>query len=158
MSLKASPPSITSLLTFNGSMFYSLDEMHLLSEGLSKQINNFMHYQHNSKYIPESCLDINYTFAYKDDVRVATINGIINKKITNSAKFIPTSFQGSWNEINGYYRAVDWLDYLLYIVPTIVFPYLKHQNTKDNLMELINGCTIALQWSLTSVQVNRMNK
>lgn len=156
--MNASPTTVSSLPTFSGSPFYALDEFHLLAEGIAKQVKRLLHYKDSQQYIPQSCSTENYTFAFKDNVKVAQIDNIINDKIVKSATFVPTSFQGSWTKINGYYRGVDWLDYLLYVIPTIVIPYLKHENTKAALMKLINGCTLALQWHITSTEISEMNE
>ena len=158
MSLNASPTSIASLSTFSGSPFYALDEFHLLAEGISTQFRRLIHYQDCLQYIPKSCSSEDYTFAYKDKVKVAQMEDVISNAIVKSAKYVPTSFQGSWSKTNGYYRGVDWLDYLLYAIPTIVIPYLRHESTKIALMRLINGCTLALQWNITARDVSKMNE
>ena len=82
----------------------------------------------------------------------------IDEYVNNSRKTVPTSFEGNWERTKGHNRAVDWLDFLLYILPTIVIQHLKHTEAKDALMNLVYGCSIALQWSISKSEVNKMNR
>ncbi|OAD75362.1 C2H2-type zinc finger transcription factor [Phycomyces blakesleeanus NRRL 1555(-)] len=83
----------------------------------------------------------------------------IGNCITSSRKYIPTSFQGSFDnvfaKIDGT-RAVDWLDFLLYLVPTLVMPYLPNRAVKTALLSLVKGCALTLQWMLTSELLDEM--
>ncbi|OAD72708.1 hypothetical protein PHYBLDRAFT_168970 [Phycomyces blakesleeanus NRRL 1555(-)] len=64
----------------------------------------------------------------------------IGNCITSSQKYILTSFQGSFDnvfvKINST-RAVDWLDFLLYLVLTLVVPYLPNRAAKTALLSLV---------------------
>lgn len=53
-------------------------------------------------------------------------------------------------------RAVDWLDFLLYVVPTLVVPYLPSTSAKKALLALVKGCALALQWRLTEDLLREM--
>ncbi|OAD67250.1 C2H2-type zinc finger transcription factor [Phycomyces blakesleeanus NRRL 1555(-)] len=72
----------------------------------------------------------------------------IGNFITSSRPYIPVSFQGSFDnvfsKIDGT-RAVDWLDFLLYIVPTLVIPFLSNRAVKTAVLSLVKGCALALQ-------------
>lgn len=84
---------------------------------------------------------------------------LIGESIAKSRKFIPTSFQGSFDDIitkTDGTRAVDWLDFLLYIVPTLIVPYLPNEGVKRALLALVKGCSIALQWEITEQLINEM--
>ena len=83
---------------------------------------------------------------------------MIDKYVNLSRVNIPTTFEGAWDCVKGRSRHVNWQDFLLYIIPTVVLQHLQHHNTKEALMNLINGCAIALQWSLSQSDVNKMNR
>jgi hypothetical protein len=82
----------------------------------------------------------------------------IDVYVNKSRETIPLSFEGSWQNVKGLSRAVDWQDFLLYIIPTLVIQHLKHKKTKDALMNLVYGCSIALQWSISKSDTNKMNR
>jgi hypothetical protein len=76
-------------------------------------------------------------------------------------KFIPVSFEGSFEDIIGNtegVRAVDWLDFLLYVVPTWVVPLIEGTACKKALLSLVRGCSIALQWDLTEQLIEEIDK
>ncbi|KAI8639509.1 hypothetical protein BD408DRAFT_349757 [Parasitella parasitica] len=65
---------------------------------------------------------------------------------------VPISFQGSFEDVISKTegtRAVDWLDFLLYFVPTIVVPFIRNPPAQKAILSLIKGCALALQWELT---------
>ncbi|KAI8332185.1 hypothetical protein BD560DRAFT_341296 [Blakeslea trispora] len=65
-------------------------------------------------------------------------------------------FEYSFNSRKGYYRAVDWQQFLLYVVPTMVVPNLKYVEARNGLMSLVDACSIALQKEITSQEVIKM--
>ncbi|OAD70072.1 hypothetical protein PHYBLDRAFT_73877 [Phycomyces blakesleeanus NRRL 1555(-)] len=154
-------PSIyTQLSTFSGSSFFALDELHLIARGIGKLVYDLItititketkfYYTH-----PDNTLN---TTEYPFHIPRADLVTIGNC-ITSSQKYIPTSFQGSFDnvfaKIDGT-RAVDWLDFLLYLVPTLVVPYLPNRAVKTALLSLVKGCALALQWTLTSELLDEM--
>lgn len=83
----------------------------------------------------------------------------IGASITESRKYIPVSFQGSFDNVmrkKDGVRAVDWLDFLLYIVPTLIVPYLPSTSAKKAVLALVKGCALALQWRLTEDLLREM--
>ncbi|OAD65336.1 hypothetical protein PHYBLDRAFT_176248 [Phycomyces blakesleeanus NRRL 1555(-)] len=154
-------PSIyTQLSTFSGSSFFALDELHLIARGIGKLVYDLItvtltketkfYYTH-----PDNTLN---TTEYPFHIPRADLVTIGNC-ITSSRKYIPTSFQGSFDnvfaKIDGT-RAVDWLYFLLYLVPTLVVPYLPNRAVKTALLSLVKGCALALQWTLTSELLDEM--
>ncbi|OAD65390.1 hypothetical protein PHYBLDRAFT_176157 [Phycomyces blakesleeanus NRRL 1555(-)] len=154
-------PSIyTQLSTFSESSFFALDELHLIARGIGKLVYDLItvtltketkfYYTH-----PDNTLN---TIEYPFHIPRADLVTIGNC-ITSSQKYIPTSFQGSFDnvfaKINGIH-AVDWLDFLLYLVPTLVVPYLPNRAVKTALLSLVKGCALALQWTLTSELLDEM--
>lgn len=135
---------------------FGLDEMHLIARGVGKQVydlvtvSNLPGSQESLYYYTNedgSKNTYNYPFFInKNNLRA------IGESITASRKYIPTSFQGSFDNViekTDGTRAVDWLDFLLSCVPTIVAPYLKDTATKKAVLSLVKGCALALQWELT---------
>ena len=153
------------MTTFSGSTFFGLDELHLIARGIGKQmyelitVANLPAGQDSIFYYTDSNGNKNKEdypfFVPKKNLKV------IGDNITISRKFIPTSFQGSFDnvfsKIDGT-RAVDWLDILLYIVPTIVVPYLPNTEVKNAVLSLVKGCALALQWTLTEDLIIEMDK
>jgi hypothetical protein len=72
---------------------------------------------------------------------------------------VPISFQGSFEDVISKTegtRAVDWLDFLLYVVPTIVVPFIRNPPAQKAILSLIKGCALALQWELTDEKICEM--
>ncbi|OAD80841.1 C2H2-type zinc finger transcription factor [Phycomyces blakesleeanus NRRL 1555(-)] len=154
-------PSIyTQLSTFSGSSFFALDELHLIARGIGKLVYDLITITltKETKFFythPDNTLN---TTEYPFHIPRADLVTIGNC-ITSSRKYILTSFQGSFDNvfanIDGT-RAVDWLDFLLYLVPTLVVPYLPNRAVKTALLSLVKGCVLALQWTLTSELLDEM--
>ncbi|KAG2200369.1 hypothetical protein INT47_002283 [Mucor saturninus] len=53
-------------------------------------------------------------------------------------------------------RTVDYPDFFLYIVPTLVVPYLPNRSAKNNVLGLIKGCALALKWDLPPDLISEM--
>ncbi|OAD81231.1 hypothetical protein PHYBLDRAFT_73842 [Phycomyces blakesleeanus NRRL 1555(-)] len=134
-------PSIyTQLSTFSGSSFFALDELHLIARGIGKFVYDLItvtltketkfYYTH-----PDNTLN---TTEYPFHIPRADLVTIGNC-ITSSRKYIFTSFQGSFDnvfaKIDGT-LTVDWLDFLLYLVPTLFVPYLPNRAVKTALLSL----------------------
>lgn len=151
--------------TFSGSIFYALDELHLVARGIGKQVYDLITVA-NQPGVKTSSF-----FYTKPDgtKKILDYPFFVTKKnlksigdsITKSRKYIPTSFQGSFDnvidKIDGT-RAVDWMDFLLYIVPTIVVPYLPNTAVKKAVLALVKGCALALQWQLTESLIDEMQR
>lgn len=137
--------------------------MHLIARGIGKlvydltmtSITNDRLFYYTETTDHTVILD-NYPFYISKDKLTA-----IGNSISNSRQYIPTSFQGSFENIicrcDGV-RAVDWLDYLLYIVPTIVVPCLSGDSCKKAVLSLVRGCALALQWELNEDDINALDR
>lgn len=148
-------PSIFSkLLSFSGFSFMAMDEFHTISHGAGKHIyqlitidldnkkNQHFFYLKKDKTISKR----NYPFLIKRSELKK-----LGESITSSRKNIPVSFQGSFDNFIGNtegVRAVDWQDFLLYIVPTLVVPLISSRSCQKALLALVRGCALALQWNL----------
>lgn len=136
--------------------------MHTIARGIGKLIYDMTTVEKTKNdrfYFTDSdnllCKDGYPFYIHKDDLEN------IGASIENSRSHIPVSFQGSFDNIIAKIegtRAFDWLDYLLYIVPTIVVPYLRGSAVKKAVLALVKGCSLALQWTLTSELIDEMDK
>ncbi|KAI9010510.1 hypothetical protein CLU79DRAFT_710433, partial [Phycomyces nitens] len=155
------PSLFAELATFSGSSFFALDELHLIARGIGKHLFELISVAHSKDtkfyYTQDNTQSAdNYPF-YIPRSDLETIGNCIS----NSRQFIPISFQGSFDnifqKIDGT-RAVDWLDFLLYIIPTVVVPYLPSRAAKNAVLSLVKGCALALQWSLTYTLIDEMER
>ncbi|KAI8969555.1 hypothetical protein BDB01DRAFT_732242 [Pilobolus umbonatus] len=156
-------PSIFSLLpTFNGSSFFGLDEMHLLGQGMGRflvelivEVNKSPRNSHILHGVKDGASNMDgYTFKV-DHQKLAAAG----KMIEESRRKIPVSFQGSWDNLisrTSGARAIDFLDFLLYVVPTLIVPLFEDKNVRLALLKLVRGCAIALQWELTEGLIREM--
>lgn len=150
-------PLVSSLPTFSGTPFFLGDEMHLIGRGISTLVYNLLNPQKNEKFKTCSIVNsANYTFQLSSDNK--NIFGVIDSRVNNSRVDIPSAFEGTWSSSVGISRAVDYLDFLLYIVPTIMIPLIKNDHCKSVLMNLVDGCSIALQWRISAADIVKMRK
>ncbi|KAI8968632.1 hypothetical protein BDB01DRAFT_733094 [Pilobolus umbonatus] len=150
-----SPTIFASLPTFCGSSFFGLDEMHLLGQGIGRFVLKLIVPKYNVSFRPRN-VDKAYTFFVdKKELEAA------GHQIKESQKHIPTSFQGSWDnliqKVDGA-RAIDFIDFLLYVIPTLIVPLLEGEIVKKVLLSLVRGCSIALQWDLTESLITEMQE
>ena len=158
------PNIFARLPTFNGSSFYGLDEMHLIGLGIGKLIHALIVLSNTetdttkyySKNADGSFQKDQFPFSLpKRDVLLA------GKCIEASRSKIPVSFQGSWDNLiqkTAGARAIDYIDFLLYVVPTLLVPLLPMAPARKALLSLVKGCSIALQWDLNEELIVEMEK
>lgn len=79
----------------------------------------------------------------------------LNAGMEASRILIPTGgFQGSFKPVNplnvkGLYRSVDWIDWFLYVVPTLVVALFDDLTIRNAILALVRGCSLALQWEVS---------
>lgn len=158
-------PSIFSTLSsFSGSSFFGLDEMHTISHGVGKHLyqlitvdlfpNKNLHFFFTKP--DKSISKDRYPFFIKKNQLKE-----LGRKISESRQNIPVSFEGSFDNMIGNIegvRAVDWQDFLLYIVPTLVVPLIESRSCKKAILALVRGCAIALQWELNNALLLEMEQ
>lgn len=154
--MKGVPHSIASLPTFTGAEFFLCDEMHLIARNISKLVQDLI-FEPN-KFL-QGELEDDYCFNLRSGVQKEALLRQTSEYMIASREFIPPTFEGNWSGANiGPLRAVDRQDILLYVIPTMVLQHLENDEAKTAIMNLVNGCTIALQWSITNVQLRKMNR
>lgn len=150
------PHLFTSLSTFSGAPFFGMDEMHLVARGIGQLLFDLLHHRNNSKFQVEASND--YTFQFDQRKSPVAIMAEVSLYIGRSTSTVPRTFEGRWNDRLDNYRAVDWQDWLLYIIPTIVLQYIDNEQTKKAIMNLVNGCVMSLERELTADDLVRLDR
>lgn len=159
------PNIFCKLPSFASSSFYGLDELHLFGQGIAKFIRLLIVKVNQApsenttvfgKSSDGSFNMSNYTFKLSKK-QLEDVGNCIEA----SRGKIPVSFQGSWDnlvkKIDGA-RAVDFLDFLLYVVPTLIVPLFTKLDVRRALLFLVRGCAIGLQWETNESLIQEMEK
>ena len=149
------PDDYANLPTFTDSFFFFGDELHMLGHGIGHLIYKLIHPSTFDFY-----RDLNsssYTFDFIDGFSRKQIIQQIGDYIYDSKPTTSSAFDYSFDRRFGFYRAVDWQQWLLYIVPTMVIPKVKFRAVKDGLMALVNACAIALQKEISTQELEKMD-
>lgn len=148
--------------------------MHCIGQGVAKHVYELLTVtlkkSYNKavalKYAPtddellEEGIDSAANWPYTFDIPKEKLEQI-GKLIELSRATVPTTFSSKWEnpiEQSGGNRGVDWIDFLLYMVPTVFLPALTHNNVKKPLLSLIKACAVALNWRVTKVDLLMMKK
>jgi hypothetical protein len=140
---------------FHGPSFFALDEMHLLGHGLSKHLVALFSPFNKNNFVPSKARKSIYPFYVPDKTLVKA-----GQQMRLSRRTIPTDhFSGNWDDIIARPgRAVDWLDFLLYIVPTLVIPRISDapagRIAKEKLNNLMIACHLCLQHEITKDEIS----
>ncbi|OAD72654.1 hypothetical protein PHYBLDRAFT_73061 [Phycomyces blakesleeanus NRRL 1555(-)] len=127
------PNVFRDLPTLTSSAFFGLNEMHLLEHDIGKQLYKALGGKLNQ----------------------------IDRSITKSRADITTIFTVSWQsleETTGRQKAVNWLDFLLFVVPMVVVNNFVLAKTRNAVQDLVKACAIAQQWKVTEREVNIMEE
>jgi hypothetical protein len=77
----------------------------------------------------------------------------VGRDMVESQDDIPASFfHGNWQDIDAYSgsaRAVDWMDFLLFVVPTLIVPSLDYSEAREIINNLIISIHYCLSWKIT---------
>lgn len=84
----------------------------------------------------------------------------IARLMEQSRERLPEGFRGCWRDMfsSVQYRAVDWIDFLLYVVPTLVLDSLVDDQARAAIAALVKACTLALQWRITEADVQTIER
>ncbi|OAD76497.1 hypothetical protein PHYBLDRAFT_165023 [Phycomyces blakesleeanus NRRL 1555(-)] len=77
----------------------------------------------------------------------------IGTAMVSSRRSILTSFHGAWINIttrSGYFRAVDWADFILFVIPTLVAEHVHDQAACKALLDLVQTCNLLMSWELSA--------
>lgn len=81
--------------------------------------------------------------------------------VERSRSTVPSTFSSKWeNPIvqSGGNRGVDWIDFFLYMVPTLFVPALTHRDARKPLLCLAKACAAVLKWEMTENDLIRLEK
>ncbi|OAD70942.1 hypothetical protein PHYBLDRAFT_171014 [Phycomyces blakesleeanus NRRL 1555(-)] len=149
------------LPTLTSSAFFGQDEMHLLGHGTGHQLYQALGgkfcpgtaglgRKSHGMHLQERLQRLEYPFAL--DVSLDDIE----KAVSTSRADIPMAFTGTWRsmkESNGKRKTINWMDFLLFIVPTMVINHLCFADAKQAVRDLVLACFIVQQWSITTSDI-----
>ncbi|OAD68696.1 hypothetical protein PHYBLDRAFT_188654 [Phycomyces blakesleeanus NRRL 1555(-)] len=124
--------------SFSGPFFFALDEMHGICHGIGKQVWGLV----CGKYGKDHPLSLSLV-AQKE----------IGTAMVSTRRSISTSFHGAWINIatrSGYFRAVDWADFILFVIPTLVAERVRDQAARKALLDLVQTCNLLMSWELSA--------
>lgn len=136
------------LLSFHGASFFPVDIMHMLGLGIAKQFWTLIS---TNKY--DTTHDNNPLALPPSDLKA------IGREIANSRPLSP-DFAGDCGDVykrGGCYRAVDWLHFMLYLVPTIVIRYFDDRECRGAILDLVNVFSIACSRELHKAELDRFD-
>ncbi|OAD77506.1 hypothetical protein PHYBLDRAFT_141390 [Phycomyces blakesleeanus NRRL 1555(-)] len=128
----------SSLASFTGLLFFTLDKMHGLCHGIGKQVWGLI----DGKYGIKHSLFL-----------LANVLKKIGVAMAATRKTILTAFHGCWRNISkysGYFKAVDWADFLLFVVPTLVAERVRDTTARKALLGLVQACNVLMSWELSA--------
>ena len=88
----------------------------------------------------------------------------IKQSMDASRQLIPaSSFKGSWlamepNNVKGLYRSAEWLDWLLYCLPTLILSQFDDANVSNGFLHLVRGIALSLQFSINEKDISEIDK
>ncbi|KAG1463916.1 hypothetical protein G6F56_005190 [Rhizopus delemar] len=148
---------VSSLPTFSGVPFFCLDEMHLIGGGIAVLVFKFICPTSRHSFLGPGGY-IRYFFRLNRELRSATGMLTLHKKIKKCPAKVPPSFKGSFQTKFNNYRAVDWQIFLLVVDPNILLPYIHQKKAEDSFMCIVNGCSLALNRTISKSQLRRMRR
>jgi hypothetical protein len=134
--------------------------MHLICLGLSKHFVELFTPFDKNPYTSSKARKSTYAFAVPNNALVKA-----GENMLSSRTRIPTThFNGNWkNIIQRSGRAIDWLDFILYIVPTLLIPKIDNDSSlrrdaKECLYDLVIACHLLQKWCVTKEDVEFIRK
>ncbi|OAD74390.1 hypothetical protein PHYBLDRAFT_67681 [Phycomyces blakesleeanus NRRL 1555(-)] len=129
---------LSSLTSFTGLLFFTLDKMHGLCHGIGKQVWELI----GGKYGIKHSLFLPANVLNKIGVEMAA-----------TRKTALTAFHGSWRNVSkysGYFKAVNWVNFLLFIVPTLVAECVRDTTARKALLGLVQAYNLLMSWELSA--------
>ncbi|KAI9325957.1 hypothetical protein BD770DRAFT_432846 [Pilaira anomala] len=120
--------------------YFGFDELHCYSN-LAKQLFEMFSPSSNERYKYEGNEHL-YPFSISKD-QYKAVQHAINSSPNGS--FAGQSFDNQ----KGNYRSVDWISWLVHIVPLLIAPFCP-PDCKDAISVLCHGLQVSLQWCITS--------
>lgn len=151
------------LNTFKGPLSFPIDELHTLCRGIGSLLYTILTVDNSktTKYFHKMDPDLEEyeREMYPFFIEKHTMEEI-GQQIESTRKYLPVAFEGSFLNIikqTRGTRAVDYNDFMLYIVPTLIVPKIRTRAAQQAIIKLVRGCSIALQWKLSIDDLNEMD-
>lgn len=136
------------LSTFMGTCTFRIDELHAMSN-VSKVFFDLVSDRYNTRYkVVGNAENYPFELSKRDFQR-------LKQAMNMSRKYIPVgAFQGSWKgadqtNAKSFYRSVDWIEWFLYVVPTLVVPCFEDEQIQKAVLSLVRGCALSMNWEIT---------
>ncbi|OAD71745.1 hypothetical protein PHYBLDRAFT_170406 [Phycomyces blakesleeanus NRRL 1555(-)] len=129
---------LATLDAFSRPYFFALDEMHGICYGVAKQVWGLVTGKYRKKHLL---------------VLSVRVQKEIGAAMALTRKTIPTLFYGAWRDVSknaGYFKAVDWADFLLFAVPTLVAEQIRNISARKALLGLVQVCNLLMSWELSA--------
>ncbi|KAI9488089.1 hypothetical protein BDB00DRAFT_849943 [Zychaea mexicana] len=140
------------LKSFHGHTFFGLDELHLIGANCTRKIWSMI----SREYANVDCTI---------ELSKQACSAIAGDSIVNSLSTIPSSeFEGSFSNVDKkgkFMRAVDWVVFMQFVLPTLVFEQLVSTYGADSsqvvaIMSYVIGCSLALRWEIDQDDLDRI--
>jgi hypothetical protein len=128
--------------------------MHLFGQNLARRLREYFRPYPERNVLPD-VETRNYPFLLINNRTMKHVG----QDMVLSRPLLAGHFDGNWTDISsGSSRAVDWLDFLLYALPTLVIPYLQNKKTKEILNNLVIACHLSLRWEVRPEDMDFVRK
>ncbi|ORZ07085.1 hypothetical protein BCR42DRAFT_311861, partial [Absidia repens] len=142
------PSPLAELTGFVGPTSFGLDEMHMLGLGISRQLLSLLDGGKGSKK--------NHT---RGDLYIGEkVAKIFFAMMEDSRSTIPAVFKGSFRQPYSTFttRAVDYIDIVRYIIPSLFVPAYSNRSAMDALLSLVMIIQIAIQPVISNDLLDQM--
>lgn len=136
---------------------HPIDEMHMYSN-IAKDVFSMLSPKYNQHF--KYCGDeLKYPFELSNAAFVS-----IKKSMELSRQLIPAgTFKGSWiamepNNVKSVYRSAEWIDWLLYCVPTLILSQFQDRDVVKGFLNLIRGISLSLQFEITTNDLEEIDR
>ena len=157
------PSIFAGLDIFKGPLTFQIEELHTISRGggfllyAMLTVDNSKTTKYYHKMDPDLEDYERETYPFFVDKRTMEE---IGQQIEETRKYLPVTFEGSFldmiKQTRGT-RAVDYNDFMLYIVPTLIVSKIRTRAAQQAITKLVRGCSIALQRKLSVDDLNEMD-
>ena len=138
------PTPFAGLKRFHGAFFFPVDLMHLFGCNVGPQIARLI-----------TTDDFSIDKRYQHPLRFTSKDiQNINSLLRLSCPLVPTTFSGVIENVESVYnRAVDWIHFLRYTLPTTVASFFD-KSTQQKIMCISKICNLACQRDITRMGVD----
>ncbi|KAI9310769.1 hypothetical protein BX666DRAFT_1152675 [Dichotomocladium elegans] len=145
-----SPAPLSMLESFSGAFFWGLDEMHLLGSNVGPHLWTML-----TNPVSES------PFLLSNAQKT-----LVSTSLRRTKPTWPSVFDGKIKDVltrTSDTRAVDYIDMLIYFIPTAVLEVLEEEGGCSDrgaiaLASLIKACAISLSWEITDEDISAVER